>query len=191
MAYTSYKNQRFLDRPATRYSCTPGLGSRGQHGCAGRGLRSRLPASSDAPVHESPCCPIRYFSDILPTSIQAETMHLVRLPDAQAYTPPKHSGVRAYRLQGGEGSPVKFCSVGISYYEPGGRADMAAGPEEKIYVVLDGEISVTTAARETLVLRQFDSCVIAAEEAREVRNATSSEAIMLVITPRGTGTSGR
>ena len=118
-------------------------------------------------------------------------MHLVRLSDAQLYTPPKHTGVKAYRLQGGEGSPGKFCSVGISYYEPDGRADMAAGPEEKIYVVLSGEISVTTAGRETVVLRQFDSCVIAADEAREVRNATRSEAIMLVITPRGAGTSGR
>jgi len=117
-------------------------------------------------------------------------MHFVRLPDAEPYTPPKHTGVRAYRLQGGEGSPVKFCSVGISYYEPGGRADMEAGPVEKIYVVLSGEISVTTATRETIVLGQFDSCVIAAEEAREVRNATSSEAVMLVIIPRGTGTSG-
>jgi quercetin dioxygenase-like cupin family protein len=136
-------------------------------------------------------CLIRYFSDILPTPIQAEEMHLVRLSDAQLYTPPKHTGVKAYRLQGGEGSPGKFCSVGISYYEPDGRADMAAGPEEKIYVVLSGEISVTTAGRETVVLRQFDSCVIAADEAREVRNATRSEAIMLVITPRGAGTSGR
>jgi quercetin dioxygenase-like cupin family protein len=109
-------------------------------------------------------------------------MHLVRLPDAAPYTPSKHTGVRAYRLQ--DGSAVKFCSVGISYYEPDGRAEMAAGPEEKIYIVLSGEITVTLASGASVVMRPFDSCVIAADEAREVRNATGSEAIMLVITPR-------
>ena len=118
-------------------------------------------------------------------------MHLVGVPDAEPYPPGKHTGVRAYRIQGGEGSPVKFCSVGISYYDPGGRADLDAGPQEKIYVVLSGEISVTTASRQTIVLRQFDSCVIAANEPREVHNAGTSEAVMLVIMPRATDNSGR
>ena len=134
-------------------------------------------------------CLTFHFSDIL------KDMHLVRLPDAAPYTPAQHTGVKAYRLQGGEGSGEgsagPFCSVGISYYEPDGRADMAAGPQEKIYVILSGEISITTAPGvtapgRTTVMRPFDSCVIAAGEAREVRNANGSEAVLLVITPRKT-----
>jgi len=125
-------------------------------------------------------------------------MNLVRLPDATPYTPAQHTGVRAYRLQGsegsgsGDGSAAPLCSVGISYYEPDGRADMAAGPQEKIYVVLSGEISITTAPSvtapgRTILMRPLDSCVIAAGEAREVRNASGSEAVMLVIIARAIG----
>jgi quercetin dioxygenase-like cupin family protein len=110
-------------------------------------------------------------------------MRVVPVADALAYTAPKHEGVTAYRLQSPEHTGVGFCSVGLSYYAPGGLAEMDAGPHEKIYVVLSGEISVRLASGENSILRRFDSCLIAANERREVRNHTDREAIMLVIMP--------
>ena len=110
-------------------------------------------------------------------------MHVVRLAEAPAYEAPKHFDVSSLRLQSAETSGAEFCAVGLSYYQPGGRAEMDAGPQPKIYVVLSGEISVTLASGEKTVLGPFDSCVIEANENRAVTNDTTGEVVMLVITP--------
>ncbi|MDP9012279.1 MAG: cupin domain-containing protein [Pseudomonadota bacterium] len=110
-------------------------------------------------------------------------MRVVPVADAPAYITPKHEGVTGYRLQSPEHTGVGFCSVGVSYYSPGGVAEMDAGPQEKVYVVVSGEISVRLASGENSILRRLDSCLIGANERREVRNNTNREAIMLVITP--------
>ncbi len=110
-------------------------------------------------------------------------MHLVKIADAPAYAPPQHFGVDAFKLQSPELSGVSFCSVGLSYYSPGGHAAMDAGPQQKVYVVLSGEITVLLASGERKVLGKFDSCLIEANERREVRNDSQTEAIMLVLMP--------
>ncbi len=57
-----------------------------------------------------------------------------------------------------------------------------AAPLERIYVVLEGEITVTTEAGDA-VLGPLDSCHIAAGEERTVENRANSVAAMLVIMP--------
>jgi quercetin dioxygenase-like cupin family protein len=108
-------------------------------------------------------------------------MHITRLADAKPYPAPNHSDVVALRLQGAEASPAGLGSVGLSYYLPGGKAEMSAGPQEKIYVVIEGELTVELAGGEKAVLKPLDSCLIEPGEAREVRNETNAPATLLVI----------
>jgi quercetin dioxygenase-like cupin family protein len=110
-------------------------------------------------------------------------MRITRLADARPYAAPGHSAVAALRLQGLEASPASFCAVGLSYYLPGGKAEMSAGPQEKVYVVLDGELVVEVGDGARQALAKYDSCLIEPNEAREVRNETNSVATLLVVTP--------
>jgi quercetin dioxygenase-like cupin family protein len=109
-------------------------------------------------------------------------MEVVRLSEAKPYQAPKHVDVCALRLQGYEASGAESFSVGLSYYLPGGRAEMDATPVEKVYVVLDGEVTVTT-EEGTWTLGPLDSCRLAPNEARAVENRSNRVATMLVILP--------
>jgi quercetin dioxygenase-like cupin family protein len=110
-------------------------------------------------------------------------VHVTRAGEAREYFPPLHHGCTALRLQGLEASPADFAWVGLSHIAPGGGADMDAGPVGKIYVVLDGEVTVTLADGEVTKLRHLDSCYIPAGEAREVRNEGGTPASMIVVMP--------
>ncbi len=109
-------------------------------------------------------------------------MQITRIDDAKPYEAAGHFDVTALRLQGFEASETENFNCGLSYYLPGGRAEMSASPLERIYVVLDGEITVTTNAGDT-VLGSLDSCHIAPGEERAVENRTNRVATMLVVLP--------
>jgi quercetin dioxygenase-like cupin family protein len=110
-------------------------------------------------------------------------MQVKRLADAQRYDAPKHFDMRSLRLQGLEASAADFGWVGLSYFLPGGGAQMDAGASGKIYVVLDGEVTIDLADGATHALGKLDSCFIAAGEARAIRNAGNTMATMLVVMP--------
>jgi len=110
-------------------------------------------------------------------------MQVKRLADAQRYDAPKHFDMRSLRLQGLEASAADFAWVGLSYFLPGGGAEMDAGASGKIYVVLDGEVTIHLADGATHVLGKLDSCFIPAGEARAIRNAGNVVAAMLVVMP--------
>lgn len=110
-------------------------------------------------------------------------MEVVRLEDAKAYIAPKHYDMRSLRLQGFEASDADFAWTGLSYFLPGGGAEMDAGPLGKIYVVIDGEVTIELGSGETQVLRKLDSCFIPGGEARAVRNDGNMIATMLVVMP--------
>jgi quercetin dioxygenase-like cupin family protein len=110
-------------------------------------------------------------------------MQVKRLADAQRYDAPKHFDMRSLRLQGLEATPADFAWVGLSYFLPGGGAEMDAGALGKIYVVLDGEVTIDLTDGATHVLRKLDSCFIPAGEARAIRNAGNVVATMLVVMP--------
>jgi quercetin dioxygenase-like cupin family protein len=114
-------------------------------------------------------------------------MHVTRISDAKPYEAPKHHGGHMLRLQGHDASDAKNYWVGLSHFLPGGGADHDATPLEKVYVVLDGEVTVKTDDDE-VTLKPLDSCYLAPNEARSVENRTNRPASMLVVMPYPEGT---
>jgi glyoxylate utilization-related uncharacterized protein len=110
-------------------------------------------------------------------------MQITRLGDAVRYDAPKHFDIRSLRLQGLEASRADFAWVGLSYFLPGGGAEMDAGALGKIYVVLEGQVRITLGDGSAHVLAKLDSCFIPAKEARAVSNPGNVVAAMLVIMP--------
>lgn len=109
-------------------------------------------------------------------------MEVTRIEEAHPYQAPRHYDMRALRLQGFDASSTDHFWVGLSHFLPGGGAEMDSTPLEKVYVVLDGEVTVTTDAGEQ-TLRRLDSCYLAPGEARSVVNRTNRPASMLVVMP--------
>jgi mannose-6-phosphate isomerase-like protein (cupin superfamily) len=110
-------------------------------------------------------------------------MQITRLADAKRYDAPKHFDMRSLRLQGLDASAADFAWLGLSYFLPGGGAEMDAGTVGKIYVVLDGEVTIDLGSGGAHVLARLDSCFIPAGEARAIRNAGNVVATMLVVMP--------
>ena len=71
--------------------------------------------------------------------------------------------------------------MGISHFLPGGGAEDAT-PVEKVYFVLEGEVTVIT-RRGRGDARKYDSCYLAPNESRAIENRTNSPASMLVAIP--------
>jgi quercetin dioxygenase-like cupin family protein len=72
--------------------------------------------------------------------------------------------------------------VGLSHFLPGGGAGPDSTPFEKVYVVLEGEMTVIVDGKET-VLKKLDSCTIVANEVREIINRSHEVCSMLVVIP--------
>lgn len=110
-------------------------------------------------------------------------MKINRFNDASPYHPPAHEDVAALRLMGDEVGAGGFATVALSHYLPGGNAEMSAGPTQKIYVIVAGELAIEMADGTRDVLRPLDTCFLDALDRREVRNETNGVTSMLVITP--------
>ena len=110
-------------------------------------------------------------------------MQITRLAEAKPYIAPKHYDMRSLRLQGLEATSADFAWAGLSYFLPNGGAEMDAGPLGKIYIVLEGEMTIELSDGEAHVLRRLDSCFIPSGEARAVRNDGNTIATMLVVMP--------
>lgn len=109
-------------------------------------------------------------------------MRVKRFEEAKPYEAPNHFGTVSLRLQGFEpGGPTNQW-VGISQFLPGGGAGPDATPFEKIYVVLEGEMTVIVGGAE-VTLRKYDSCTIAPGEVRRIENRSNHCCTMLVVIP--------
>lgn len=109
-------------------------------------------------------------------------MKIKRFADAKPYEAPNHYDMRGLRLQGFETEGPQQSWIGLSHFLPGGGAGPDSSPLEKTYVVVAGEVTVRCGG-ETVTLGPLDSCYIAANELREVRNEGNSVASMLVVMP--------
>jgi quercetin dioxygenase-like cupin family protein len=109
-------------------------------------------------------------------------MLVKRFQDAKSYEAPNHRGVFGLRLQGFEAGGPKNQWVAYSQILPGGGAGPDATPFEKIYVVLEGELTVIIGG-ETHVLSAMDSCTIAPNELREIINRSNHVCKILVVIP--------
>lgn len=108
-------------------------------------------------------------------------MEVTRVDQAAPYDAPGHFGMVALRLHGGPGSALKDATVGLSHFDPGGGASLSASAADRVYVVLEGEITVTVEGQPE-TLGPGDSCFIAAGENREVVNHSGGRTTMLVFT---------
>ncbi len=109
-------------------------------------------------------------------------MQLTRIGDARPYEAPKHHDMRGLRLQGSDASETENFWVGLSHFLPGGGAESDATPLEKVYVVLDGRVTIVTDDGEQ-ELGPLDSCRLAPNERRSIENRTNLPASMLVVMP--------
>lgn len=110
-------------------------------------------------------------------------MEITRFNEARRYDAPKHFDMRGLRLQGFDASSSTFAWTGLSHFLPGGGAEMDCSPLEKIYVVLEGEVTIELAGGEKHRLRSLDSCFIPGGESRAILNEGNSVASMLVVMP--------
>lgn len=105
-----------------------------------------------------------------------------RFADAKPYEALNHRSVVSLRLQGFEQDGPENQWVGLSQFLPGGGAGPDSTPFEKVYVVLEGEMTVIANGVET-VLGRLDSCTIAPNELREIVNRSNGVCTMLVVIP--------
>jgi quercetin dioxygenase-like cupin family protein len=106
-------------------------------------------------------------------------MQVKQLREAKPYEAPNHRGYCSLRLFGLDAGGPKQFTVGLSHFLPGGGAGPDASPPEKIYYVLDGELTVIVDGKET-VLRKNDSCYIGPNENREIINRSNQVCTIVV-----------
>jgi quercetin dioxygenase-like cupin family protein len=107
-------------------------------------------------------------------------MKKVEIKDVKPYQAPKHFNMIAMRLHGKEESGATKFWMGLSHFLPGGGAEYDESPMEKIYFVLNGEVTIKT-KKEEITLKAWDSIFIGSGEGREIINRTNMPASMLVI----------
>ena len=108
-------------------------------------------------------------------------MKKVRFSDVKPYAAPKHFNVSTLRLQGKDETGIQKFWMGLSYFLPGGGSEWGYedSPTEKVYIVLDGEITIKSKTEE-FILGPMDSLYIAPFEGREIINKTNKIVTMLV-----------
>ena len=109
-------------------------------------------------------------------------MLVKRFADAKKYEAPNHWDVTGLRLQGFEEGGPENQWIGFSQFLPGGGAGPDSTPFEKVYVVIDGEMTVIVNGEET-VLCALDSCTIEPNEVRRIENRSNHVCKMLVVLP--------
>jgi uncharacterized cupin superfamily protein len=107
---------------------------------------------------------------------------IARADSTNYATPPKHFGMNSVRLQGEAESGLKSFWIGCSHYLPGGGLEWCGedSAEEKVYMVIEGELTVK-GANEEYVLGPLDSLYIGPNEGRSVINQGTKPAVMLVV----------
>jgi quercetin dioxygenase-like cupin family protein len=109
-------------------------------------------------------------------------MHTVRYTDAPAYESAGHFDMAMRRLQGREAGPSDQLWLGVSVIAPGGGTTLDTSAIEKLYVVLDGEVTISNGETE-VTLSRWDSCRIAPGEGRALKNGTDKPATILLAMP--------
>jgi quercetin dioxygenase-like cupin family protein len=109
-------------------------------------------------------------------------MHVTRFIEAPPYSAAGHDEMQMVRLQGREAGPSDTVWIGVSTIAPGGGTTLDSSSIEKFYVVLQGEVTVSN-GRDEIRLGQWDSCRIAPDEGRQLRNNTEQPASILLVMP--------
>ena len=95
-----------------------------------------------------------------------------KFSEAKAYEAPNHRDYKSFRVFGAEMGGSQKLVFGISHFLPGGGAGPDASPPEKIYFILDGELTIIVDGKET-VAKRGDSVYIGPNENREIINRSN------------------
>lgn len=109
-------------------------------------------------------------------------MQVTRFSKAPSYQAPEHYDMACLRLQGKEATTTDTIWIGLSHILPGGHTSLKDADVEKIYIVVEGEVTVSTDTEE-FTLKRLDSCRIAPGEARALHNRTNAPASILLAMP--------
>ncbi|WP_417669241.1 cupin domain-containing protein [Roseibium sp.] len=107
-------------------------------------------------------------------------MQTTRIGDAHTYDAPEHFDMACLRLQGKEATRTEGMWMGMSHLLPGGRTSLKASPQEKLYLVVSGEVTVGN-GNEEVTLGPLDSCVIGRGEPRVLENRTTLPATIVLV----------
>ncbi len=113
-------------------------------------------------------------------------MNITRLNQAPEYVAPNHFDMQCLRLQGREAGPAVQLWMGMSILEPGGHTSLDGSPMEKLYFVVQGElteVSELNGVPTREALHTFDTCRFAPGEKRQIINHTQQEARILLAMP--------
>ena len=108
-------------------------------------------------------------------------MKKVEIKDVKRYDAAGHFGMTAMRLHGKAETGAQKFWMGLSHFLPGGGAEMSSTPTDKVYFVLEGEVTVVTADKKEITLKPWDSIFIGPGEERAIVNKTNMPASMLVV----------
>lgn len=105
------------------------------------------------------------------------------MEELKTYNAPGHFGMTAMRIHGKEETGAEKFWMGLSTFLPGGGAEYAYedNPLEKVYYVLEGEMTVTDTAGTKYVIHQNESISFLPNEGRYLVNESNHPASMLVI----------
>ena len=109
-------------------------------------------------------------------------MKKVSLSQIKPYAAAKHFNCSTLRLQGKDETGIQKFWVGLTYFLPGGGAEWnyEDHPSDKVYLVLDGEITVKNKSEE-VTLGPMDTLFLLPNEGREILNKTNKTVTMLAI----------
>jgi mannose-6-phosphate isomerase-like protein (cupin superfamily) len=112
-------------------------------------------------------------------------MHITRIDEAKTYQANNHDNMTCLRLQGKEASPCHQMWMGMSVFEPGGQTGLDGSDVEKIYFVVEGEITVfcesASGEKSEVVLGPNDSCVFLIGEKRQLKNLSNQVAKVVLV----------
>ena len=111
-------------------------------------------------------------------------MHVTRFSEAPHYEAPNHFDMRCLRLQGKEAGPSTQMWMGMSQILPGGRTGLDGSPMEKLYLVLEGRLTLIgefDGRQEDQELGRYDSCRFARGEKRQLLNRSPRPVLVALV----------
>ena len=102
--------------------------------------------------------------------------------DLKPYNAPGHFYMVAMRIHGKEETGAEKFWIGVSTFLPGGGAAWdESSPQEKVYYVLEGSMTVTDKNNEKHIVNAGEAISFRPNEGRSLLNETNLLARMLVI----------
>jgi mannose-6-phosphate isomerase-like protein (cupin superfamily) len=107
-------------------------------------------------------------------------MHVTLAANAPAYSAPGHDGVRMWRLQGMDVSPLQGVWSARLDVAPGAHMTPKSSPAAKLYIVASGAIRLR-GGEQTVELAAGDTAFVLPHEEREIWGHTQQPACVYLV----------